>query len=137
MKLVCRLTLVLLLCWLPGAAWGEPVGKTDQEVRAVAEPLLDTQLQGIGKDNYDLYIKNYDLPLQVLLDEKKFAKIRGQIGEKFGKYKSRTYLGYLTKGKDTWVLWKGKFDKTGDDVFIRLVVSRKAGKNLIQGLYFQ
>jgi hypothetical protein len=137
MKLIKRVALILLICWLPGTAFGEAIGKDDQEVRAVAEPLLDTQLEGISKDNYDLYVKNYDSPLQLLFDKEKFSKMREQVASKLGKYKSRSYLGFLKKGNDTQILWKGNFDKTDDDMLIRLVVSRKDGKNRIKGLYFQ
>jgi len=137
MKLINRMALILLICLWPGAAAAEVIGQNDKEVQAEAEPLLDTMMEGFAKGNYGLYAKDFDDTLKELISEEKFSKTRKEIMNKFGNYKSRTYLGFLTKGKTTQVMWKGKFDKGDDDVLIRLAVSRRGDRNRVLGLYFQ
>lgn len=75
--------------------------------------------------------------LKMLLTKERFSQMNGELQNKLGKYKSRKYLGFMTKGKSNQVMWIGKFDKSDDDVLIRLVVSRKGGKDKVMGLYFQ
>ena len=137
MPQIRRSALILLLALVSLAAACTQAPRPGGEVQAVAEPLLDSQLAGLRQNNFELYVKNYDEPMQVMLDRERFAKLREQIAGKLGTYKSRTYLGSLKKGRDTQVLWQAKFDKNDDDVLIRLVFTQKQGKNVILGLYFQ
>ncbi len=137
MEIFHRLALILLICFLPVAAAGEVVGKNDQEVQAAAEPLLDNILAGFRESNYQLYARDFDDTLKELITKEKFSQTRKQILYKIGNYKSRIFLGFLTKGKTTLVLWKGKFDRTGEDILIKLALSRRGERNLVLGLYFQ
>lgn len=137
MKIFHRLALILLICLLPAAAAGDVVGQNDQEVQAAAEPLLDNILAGFRESNYQLYARDFDNTLKELITKEKFSQTRKQILDKIGNYKSRIYLGFLTRGKTTQVLWKGRFDRTGEDVLIKLTLSRRGERNLVLGLYFQ
>ncbi|RJR46787.1 MAG: DUF3887 domain-containing protein [Deltaproteobacteria bacterium] len=137
MALIHRMVFILLICLLPAAAAGDVVGLSDREVQAVADPVLDNILAGFKDANYESYSRDFDNTLKELISKEKFSQTRTQILDKLGNYKSRTYLGFLTKGKTTMVLWKGRFDKTGEDVLIRLALSRRGDRNLVLGLYFQ
>lgn len=137
MTLIRGMALVLLICLLPAAAPGEVVGLTDREVQAAAEPVLENILAGFKDSNYESYARDFDDTLKELISKEKFSQTRKQILDKMGNYQSRTYLGFLTKGKTTMVLWKGKFDKSAEDVLIRLALSRRGERNLVLGLYFQ
>ncbi len=137
MPFIRRMLFILLICLLPAAAAGEVVGQSDREVQAAAEPVLDNILAGFKDANYEAYARDFDDTLKELISKEKFSQTRTQILDKLGHYKSRTYLGFLTKGKTTLVLWKGRFDKTAEDVLIRLALSRRGDRNLVLGLYFQ
>ncbi|PKN01972.1 MAG: hypothetical protein CVU77_03290 [Elusimicrobia bacterium HGW-Elusimicrobia-1] len=77
---------VILLAGLTCALHSEPVGKTNQDVGKIAEPILDNILNAQG----------------------------------------------MTK-----VLWKGRYDKTEEDVLITVVITKRKNKNLVTGLWFQ
>lgn len=100
-------------------------------------PLLDSMLAAIDKGDFDLYVRNYDKGLKMLLTKERFSQMNGKLQNKLGKYKSRKYLGFMTKGKSNQFMWIGKLDQGDDDVLIRLVVSWKGGKDMVMGLYFQ
>jgi hypothetical protein len=119
------------------SANAEIIGKTDEEVRAIAEPLLDTILEGFKTDNYATYSKDFDTMLKESISESKFLEIDRQIQGSIGDYISREYLGFMVKGKMTVILWKGKFNKSEDDVLIKLVVSKRQDKYVVTGLWFQ
>ncbi|MEW6388593.1 MAG: DUF3887 domain-containing protein [Thermodesulfobacteriota bacterium] len=129
------LLLILLLPVLPAA--GEVVGQSDQEVRAVAEPILDNLLAGFNAGDYAQYSRDFDTTLKEAISPKKFQQTRQTILNKMGKYEAKSFLGFLQQGRMTVVLWKGKFAKTEDDVLIKLVLSKRPEKTVVVGLWFQ
>ncbi len=137
MKL-CRLMLIAAMISMalsPAAA--AVIGQNDKEVVAVADPILDSVLTGMSEGNYGKYSKNFDDLLKDTITEKKFQQVRDEILKKFGKYQSRTYLGYITQSNSTVALWKGRFSNTDDDVMIKLVLSKRGDKVQVVGLWFQ
>jgi hypothetical protein len=132
------LVLIGVLTWgaaLPATAGF--IGQNNSEVQAVANPILDGILQGFKKGDYGLYSQNFDDTLKDVISKKKFMQTRNQILKSIGAYESRSYLGYLQKGKTTMVLWKGKFSNSADDVLIKLVLSRRGDQTKVLGLWFQ
>jgi hypothetical protein len=79
--------------------------------------------------------RDFDDTLKETLPESKFASTQKQINAAYGKLKSKKYLGFIKKEKMSQVFWKGKFKKTGEDVLIQLVCSKKSGKIYINGLW--
>jgi hypothetical protein len=132
------LVLIGVLTWgaaLPAA--GDFIGQNNPQVQAVANPILDGVLKGLQEGDYGLYSQNFDDTLKDMISKKKFLRTRSKILKSIGSYESRSYLGYLQKGKTTVVLWKGKFSNSADDVLIKLVVSRRGDQTKVLGLWFQ
>jgi hypothetical protein len=132
------LVLIGLLTWgaaLPAAA--DFIGQDNPAVQAVADPILDGVLKGLHEGDYDLYSQNFDDTLKDVISKKKFLQTRSSISKSIGTYETRSYLGYLQKGKTTVVLWKGRFAKSADDVLIKLVLSRRGDRTKVLGLWFQ
>ncbi len=134
-NIVAPLVLLALLSALTAAA--ALVGTDDQQVKAVAEPILDSLLAGLNEGNYAQYSKDFDDAMREALPEKKFLQVRQDIIERWGKYQSKKYLGFLNQQNYTVVLWKGTFDGTKNDVLIRLVLAKRQDKVAVAGLWFQ
>jgi hypothetical protein len=128
---------ILCICSLMGSATADVIGTQDKAVQAIAEPMLDTILEGFATNDYAKYSKDFDPTLKETISDKRFLDVDRQIESSIGNFSSRQYLGFLTKGKMTVVLWKAKFDKSNDDVLIKLVVSKRGDKYLVTGLWFQ
>lgn len=111
--------------------------KTDEEVMAIANPLLDNIIAGFAEDDYSKYSKDFDVTLKETITEKRFEEIREDIIKWIGNYLYREYLGFLNKEATTIVFWKGVFDKTQEDILIKIVISERNGKHLISGLWYQ
>ncbi|MFZ2087967.1 MAG: DUF3887 domain-containing protein [Desulfobaccales bacterium] len=114
-----------------------PVGTSDQEVKAVAEPILENLLAGFNQGNYAQYSKNFDETLREAIPEEKFQQVRRELMKKLGSFKSKNYLGFLNQQAHTVVLWKGAFTDTQDDVLLKLVLSKRQDKVVVKGLWFQ
>lgn len=122
--------------WAAGTA-GEVVGRTDQEVQAVAEPILDNLLAGFNEGDYQKYSRDFDATLKEAVPEAKFKAVRQDIFNKIGKYQAKTYLGALRQAPHSVALWRGKFSGTDNDVLIRLVLSKRQDRTYVVGLWFQ
>ena len=134
-NVVSILVLIVLLAVIPAAA--AFIGTNNDQVKAVAEPILDNLLTGFNKGNYAQYSKDFDATLREAIPEKKFQQVREDILKKLGTYKSKKYLGFLNQQAYTIVLWKGAFAGTKNDVLIKLILSKRQNKVVVVGLWFQ
>jgi hypothetical protein len=133
---ICILLVIMpLILAIPAAA--APIATSDQQVKAVAEPIIDNLLAGFNEGNYAQYSKDFDATLREAIPEKKFQQVRGELLKKLGKYKDKKYLGFLNQQAYTVVLWKGAFAGTKDHVLIKLVLSKRQDKVVVVGLWFQ
>ncbi|MDI6852331.1 MAG: DUF3887 domain-containing protein [Deltaproteobacteria bacterium] len=137
--MVCRKAafFLVLFCLAATLASADIIGTADQQVQAVADPILDDLLAGFNEGDYQKYSKDFDQTLKESLPEARFKQVRGEILQKLGKYQSRKYLGFLNQNKFTVVLWKGKFSNSTSDVLIKLVTSKRPDKVVVVGLWFQ
>ena len=136
-KLVISILPVVALFLLTIPAGAAPVGKDDQQVKSLAEPILDNLLGGFNEGNYAQFSKNFDNTMRQTINEQKFKQVRGDLLKKWGKYKTKKYLGFLNQDSYTVVLWKGAFADTKNDILIKLVLSKQQNKVLVAGLWFQ
>jgi hypothetical protein len=137
MKFISLLLIGVLTFGWAGPAAADLIAQDNREMQAVAEPILETVLKGLNEGEYEVYCQYFDDTLKRVVSPKNFAQVRGNILKSIGDYESRSYLGYLEKGKTTVVLWKGKFAKSTDDVLIKLVLSRQGDQIKVSGLWFQ
>lgn len=137
MRYVIYVVIMSAMVVVSVSAFAGVIGKTNEEVRAIAEPILDNILQGFKTDDYVKYSRDLDDTLKETISENKFLETDRQIEGSIGNYQSREYLGFLTKDQMTVVLWKGRFDRSVDDVLIKLVVSKRKDRYLVTGLWFQ
>lgn len=137
MKNIMFFLVILCTLIISGSLLSETIGQTDQEVKAIAEPLLENVMDALKNDDYAKYTKDFDLTLKEAVQEQRFHEISFQIKNGLGSYQSKEYLGFLDKGQTTLVLFRGKFDKSQSDVLIKLVVTKKEGKYYISGLWFE
>jgi len=137
MKWLIYLLSAILLGAVAQPALANVVGQDNAQVQTVADPILESLLQGFDTGNYELYSKYFDDTLKDMVSKQKFLQTRDKIFKSIGKYESRSYLGFLRHGKATVVLWKAKFSKSPDDVLIKLVLSRRGDRVKVLGLWFQ
>lgn len=125
----------LLFLAFPAAA--DFVGQTNEQVQAVATPILDNLLEGFNQGKYDQYARDFDDTLREAISQKKFQQVRSELLKKLGKYQDKQYLGFLNQQRYTIVLWKGKFSGSKDDILIKLVLSKRKDHTVVVGLWFQ
>ncbi len=115
----------------------DPIGTDDKTVQAIAGPMMDNILEGMKNNDYAAYIKDCDDTLKETMTQDVFAKAAAQLKANLGDYTGKQYLGFLTKGQMTLVLWKAQYTQAGEDVLIKIVISKRADKYLITGLWFE
>ncbi|MCP4650449.1 MAG: hypothetical protein GY853_10270 [PVC group bacterium] len=110
---------------------------TDKYIKTVAEPILDNIFEGFRIDDYSKYAKDFSPSLKLPGAATKFYKTNREVQNLLGNYQTRQHMGILRKGEIIVVLWKGMFDKTNDDVLIKLMLSKKHNKYIVTGLWLQ
>jgi len=128
---------VILLCSLVMPAQAAIRGKGGKRIKVAAEPILDNILKGFEFDDYYTYARDFHPSLKVLGSKTKFFKISRYIQRSLGRCLEKEYLGSLTRGDVIVVLWKGVFDKTKNDVLIKVELSKKSRRYLVTGLWLQ
>ncbi|MFH1093676.1 MAG: hypothetical protein V1739_05940 [Candidatus Omnitrophota bacterium] len=131
----CIMVFLMSIMALPG--YGAVIGATNDEVKNIAEPMLDNVMSGFTQDDYIQYSKDFDATLKETITSERFSEIRGDILKWIGSYLYREYLGFINREGITIIFWKGVFDKTQDEILIKMVVSERNGQYLVTGLWYQ
>ena len=118
-------------------AIAEPIGQDDSVVQGIATPILNNLLDGIKSNDYAKYSRDFDDTTRESITEEAFTKAVAELKTEIGNYLEKKFMGYLNKGEMTVVVWKAKFDQTKDDIFIRLVLSKRGDKYFVTGLWFE
>ncbi|MFH1093681.1 MAG: hypothetical protein V1739_05965 [Candidatus Omnitrophota bacterium] len=137
LKNIKALILVIVIISFITPAFAAQRAKTTQEIKAIADPLLDNILDGFKFDKYTTYCRDFDPALKVVGSRTKFFKVSRHIKSSLGNYLYREYMGSLLKGDMILVLWKGKFDNTKSDVLIKLVIKKQGWHYVVTGLWLQ
>jgi hypothetical protein len=115
----------------------DPILQDNNQIEKLATPILENILLGIEKQDYKMYSKDFDESMKKASPESKFKDDREQIISRVGLINEKTYLGFLNKEYYTLILWKGKSDKSDDDLLIQLACSKQNDKIFIIGLWFK
>lgn len=134
-KMTAAFVIILLL--FNFTAYSEIIADNDMAVKNIATPILDNILKGITNNDYAVFSRDFDSQMQKSVPARQFKITCDQIFYKYGKYKFKQYMCYYNQQKMTVVLYKAKFDKSIDDVLIKLAVTRDKNKYLVTGFWIQ
>ena len=143
MELLKRITVCMLMVCLLGMSFfaldvqAAQRQKTSKEMKEVADPILDNILDGFKLEKYVTYSRDFDQALKVIGSRTKFFNVARYLKDTVGNYMYREYMGSIYKKDGIVVLWKGTFDKTKEDVLIKLFLSEKNNRYVVTGLRFQ
>jgi len=110
---------------------------TNQEMKKIADPIMDNILNGVKLEDYMAYSKDFDQALKVVGSRTKFFQVARYLKKTMGNYMYREYMGSLNKENLVVVLWKATFDKSQEDVLMKLFLSKQKNKYIVTGLRLQ
>lgn len=137
MKLKLLICLVAVSMMLSVNGYAEVIGNDNEQVKQYADPIMDNILQGMANDDYLQYTRDFDQQLKAVMSKKRFIAKRKEIYDWVGGYLYREYLGFTNIQGSTVVFWKGSFDRSKDDILIRLTISQDQGVYSVKGLFYQ
>lgn len=111
--------------------------RTNKEMEVVADPIMDNILDGVKLENYVAYSKDFDKALKIIGSRTKFFQVARYLKKSLGNYLYREYMGSIYKDNGVVVLWKGTFDKSQNDVLIKLFLSKQNNRYVVTGVRFQ
>lgn len=96
------------------------VEKTDKQIIALAEPLLQNLLDGANAMNYEKFTHDFSHSMRTVMPHELFMEQTIGLQHVRGKCVSRKPLGVLRKNKTALVIWSSQYEKTDDDMLIQL-----------------
>jgi len=99
------------------------------KVREAGEKAMDNVLKGLMKADYKVFAKSFTLDMREAFPEQGFAAfVENNFRKKYGDaYESREFLGELSVGELSVLLWKARFKNYKNDVLLRLDVGEVDG----------
>lgn len=88
------------------------VAVQEQELRPIATTYVTDVLTGLGKGDYERFIKNYAPEYSKTMNAAKFAPMAKAFQERNGALEKLDYLGMLNQGVFKVVVWKAQFART-------------------------
>jgi len=96
------------------------VESTDEQIIALAEPLLQNLLDGANALNYEKFTHDFSHSMKTVMPHDLFMEQTIGLQHVRGKCVSRKPLGVLRKNKTALVVWSAQYEKTDDDMLIQL-----------------
>jgi len=109
------------------------IEKTDEEIRAIAEPLWRDLVKYSNEGKYGEFVKNFSSSMALAMDQvtvgHQFAnsELARNLSEKF------EYLGIIRRGEHVTVLYRQRSTKKAGEWLGRLVLGYEDGKVRIFG----
>ncbi len=119
-----------------GNAAPRTAGFTESEVRAFADPAVDSLLQAMNTGDYAGYTANFDEQLKKNVTPKLFDLLNPKKIEVVGNYVSREFAKMVPKDGSFTLTYKAKFTKEPADVTITVIIKDEGGKLYVGGLNF-
>ena len=135
--LLAMFLFVLITVIFVGSVSADLIGSSDVVIEVIATPILNGILEGFENDSYSKYSKHFTAHLLSVVTASSFVEVDKQIETSFGTCLSKKYLGFLHKGTETVVLWKGRFKNTGSDILIKLFITKEGDDYFVTNLLFQ
>ena len=135
-----RSSIIAIICTLCMAFFSIAIAKqTDAvEVLNFADPMTESLLQAMNKDDYDKFSKDFSNEMRQALTEENYNKQIGTIKGKIGVYisGSKEFIGKQFNNQDILVNYKATFSEEADSVLVTVVFRHNAHENIISGLWF-
>ena len=127
------LSICLICMTAPGLA---QLKASDDQIRGIATEEMSSILKAVESRSYEQFSRDFSDQMKKAETAEKFSVLSEKFDKSLGKLVSLDYLGFYVKGANTVALFKARFSKSEDDLFMRLVVDLKSPKQRVTGLWF-
>ena len=108
---------------------------TEDKIKAIASQQMSSMLKALESRNYADFSKNFSEQMIKAETTEKFNQLSEKFDKSLGKLLSIDYIGFYLQEPNTVTLFKARYEKSKDDVFIRLVIEFKEESHVVTGLW--
>lgn len=123
-------------------------GPNENDAQKVAQAYADDIMNGIKKEDYQLFSKNFQQDSKEKITEKNFKAIVKDMNEKVGTLQKWGYIAVLNKTPLKSFVWKASFQKEikdkdnkpvllETDMLFQLLIGKTDKEYVILSFYFQ
>jgi len=110
--------------------------ETDEEIRKIADPMMDNILQAMKTNNYENYCRDLDNIMKKAMTKEKFLKGNEGLKQRYGDFKSKKFHTLQSIKEFRKIIWRANFSKAKNDVSLQLVLKKYGKKWKVSGLWF-
>lgn len=128
--------LILLGIFILGA--GSAFALDDASIQKQYDPVINNIFAALKSGDRTAFTKDFDQRMKEEATAENFQKMRENFQQTLGEVKSLKYLGYIDKTDYVWIMWKGNFTATEQEILVQIVLSKGAdGTYQVAGLAFK
>ena len=106
-------------------------GLTDDEILAIADPLMDNLMEGSNEGNHAKHVRDFTDRLKNIVTEGNLVQQCAEIREHLGLFTDRELLGICRRENSIAVVWRQAATKTDDELMSQLVMVERDGRYLV------
>ena len=109
---------------------------TDEQILAMADPLLDNIIAGANASDYDRFSRDFHEDFAKMIDAENFARQSAQARPMHGMVsEDRQFLRCLRNEHCVMVLWIGQFEKLAGEILTGINLREFDGEVKVVGVW--
>lgn len=111
------------------------INKTDQELLAIAEPMMDNIIKSSTALDYKSHVKDFSERIKTQLNEETLLQICKKYQEELGQLTDRKFVRLFRRPDSIAFIWEQHFSKSEGEYVAEMVLIEHEGKVLIDHIY--
>lgn len=109
----------------------ELVGKSDQEILSIANPIMDNLMDASTAIDYERHIRDFTDRLKGQLSKERLEWICQDYQSTKGFFAEREFVAVFRRPKSVAIVWKQRFTKQPGDFVAEMVLIQQDGKHFV------
>ena len=110
--------------------------KSDDEIMAVADPIMDNLMQASGRIDHAMHVRDFTARLKAIVTPRHLEEVCRRYQERWGQLTRRELVGIFRRAESVAIVWKQWCTDTDDEFVAELVLVEEQGRYLVDHVVF-
>lgn len=106
--------------------------QSDDEIRAIIEPMIDRMLEGSTQRDHAAHVQNFTARLKVIVTEENLARQCESYQDEVGFFRKRDFIALFRRRHSIAATWRLFFTKTDDEFVLEAMFVMRDGRLQIE-----
>lgn len=109
--------------------------KSDEEILAAVNPLMDNLMEASTKINYEKHTRDFSSRIENHLTPESLRKICEKYQQRWGIFQQREFVALFRRADSVAVIWKQFCSKSKDEYVAEAVFKEENGKLVVDHVF--